>query len=88
MIQLLFLLGWILFGIVGAGIGVADLRHITADVWKSDPADALRRCKKQYPSELTWCLVFGLMLGPVAFLSFFIVSRGGEHGWTLLPPKE
>ena len=66
---MLFILGWIVCGLVAAGWSNADFRHRYPEFHD----------RAAVGSELLW----GLAGGPIAVVVAFFVTGFAEHGWNL-----
>lgn len=70
----LFILGWLLLGLLAAGFTFAHTQHEYPD--------------QSHRQALSFALMWGLVAGPIALLIVLAFEGFGEYGWRLKPTEE
>ena len=76
MTLVLIIIGWIICGVIGAGIWVAYFQREYPSLASGD-----------YRADLIIALGVGLLGGPLDIVVGLLMSGFCKHGWTLRPPK-
>ena len=75
MIVVLIIVGWIICGVIGAGIYIAYFQREYPSI-----------AKEARKEDMRFGFFWGL-LGPVGIIEAFFLSGFCKHGWMLRPPK-